>query len=255
MPKVPERMEGHLMGGVRVLGHGTHKRPPTGQLETHLRVEVVLQVEREWGVQAKALLDTGAEVNLVRNGLLPDSAFHQASHPLRIIAANNQQLEGGDSEVNLAIHFNAVDVNTKAKYILSVPTSLYKADIDQDVILSYRWMGERDIRIGPRPHGFWLSTKGQTLWVDGIRTVTKQRANARLPRVPVSLNVLPAPMKTDGKRMALDLFCGRKSASSVLEKWGFQVVTLDNDPKRNPKICMDVMAWNYRSQYPLGILN
>ena len=54
-----------------------------------------------------------------------------------------------------------------------------------------------------------------------------------------------------GKR-ALDLFCGQKSAARVLEKHGFQVETLDSDPKRDPSICVDILEWDFRSAYPPG---
>ena len=64
---------------------------------------------------------------------------------------------------------------------------------------------------------------------------------------PMSVRAIPAiPM---GR--ALDLFCGRKSSALALEKLGFEVVTLDNDPSREPSICVDIMEWEY-TMFPPG---
>ena len=162
--------------------YAQHKRPPTGELEPHLRVEAVLNVEGVVECQARVLLDTGAEVSLVRRGLIPESAFREAACPVRLIAANNLQVEGGEREVELEIRFQGVDFQTRHNRILHLPSVLLEADIEEDVILSYRWMGERDVRVGPRPHGFWIHSHAGQWWVAGIRTCPQQRTNARLPR-------------------------------------------------------------------------
>jgi hypothetical protein len=202
--------------------------------------------------QALALLDTGAEVNLVRKGLVPSDAFQNSDSPLRILTASGDELDGGDKEVGLEIRFHGLDVDTKTKHMLLTPAKLFEANIEEDVIISYQWMGERDVRIGPRAHGVWFKVKQQTVWVDGVSTNPHQRANARLPRVPVYVDTMAVIAGPRGKPRALDMFCGRKSAGNVLEKWGYEVVTLDNDPKRNPTICTDVLKWDYHSQYPRG---
>ena len=45
--------------------------------------------------EAKALIDTGAEVSLVRQGLLPPSLFKISEIPLKIMGANEQRVRGG----------------------------------------------------------------------------------------------------------------------------------------------------------------
>ena len=197
--------------------------------------------------QARALLDTGAEVSLIKKGLIPESAFRDATSPLRLIAANNLQVEGGEKEVELEIRFQGVDLQTRKKRSLHIHTVLVEAEIEEDVILSYRWMGEWDVRVGRRPHGVWISASAGQWWVAGIRTRPQQRANARLPRAPVHINKVEAQ-----KPRAQDLFCGRKSAAKVLEEWGFEVTTLDNDPNRQPTIRTDILEWNCERQFPPG---
>jgi hypothetical protein len=94
------------------------------------------------------------------------------------VAANNQPLVGGDREVDLQVRFSATDIDTEEKQILVVQTSLYEADIDEDVILSYLSMVERDIKIGPRNHGFWVDVGKQKFWVPGF-AVTQNSAPMR----------------------------------------------------------------------------
>ena len=267
-----QRPLAHLRGGVKICGNGRRNRPPTGELESHLRIEVTLHMEdeEEGGWQAKALLDTGAEVNLIRKGLLPQHAFREATNPLDLVAANNDPVVGGDREVDLTIHVQGVVEGTRAKKMLQMPTTLYEAVIDEDMILSYRWMGERDVQVIPRDHGFRVTPDKVPIWVGGVRSNMQQRANARLPQEPIFVNRIPTrkesqstdeeaepeATQSDGmsedeeeaprKPRALDMFCGRKSAAK------YEVVTLDNDVKRNPTICTDVLEWNYRRQYPRG---
>jgi hypothetical protein len=50
-------------------------------LEVHLRVKVVLHYGENQMCQALALLDTGAEVNLVRKGLVPSDTFQNSDSP------------------------------------------------------------------------------------------------------------------------------------------------------------------------------
>ena len=50
--------------------------------------------------------------------------------------------------------------------------------------------------------------------------------------------------------MALDLFCGTKSVSEALRGIGYQVVTLDSNPKTCSDICVDILQWDYRSLKP-----
>ena len=80
--------------------------------------------------------------------------------PLQLIAANNQRVEGGDKEVELTIRFCGVDTGTGSKHLVLMPSTLLEAEIDEDVILSYRWMAESGIQISPRKHGFWVKALG-----------------------------------------------------------------------------------------------
>ena len=67
------------------------------------------------------------------------------------------------------------------------------------------------------------------------------------------------PIITDGqatgcKKRALDLFSGSKSVSNRLRELGYEVVSLDINPRYKPDICVDILQWQYAKMYPKVIL-
>ncbi len=57
------------------------------------------------------------------------------------------------------------------------------------------------------------------------------------------------PLETHRNPRALDLFSGNGSWKDVLVKNGFDVVSLDLNPKNEPDICMNVLHWEYWKEY------
>ena len=47
--------------------------------------------------------------------------------------------------------------------------------------------------------------------------------------------------------LLLELFCGTKSISKVAELNGIECITLDNEPKHKPDICIDILQWDYKN--------
>jgi len=47
--------------------------------------------------------------------------------------------------------------------------------------------------------------------------------------------------------MALDLFSVTGRVANVLGEWGYEVVTVDFESKWHPKVCVDIMFWDYRT--------
>ena len=52
----------------------------------------------------------------------------------------------------------------------------------------------------------------------------------------------------------LDLFCGGKSVANVAEQMGFEVYTLDIDPRCKPDFRVDILEFDYR-QFPPGLFD
>jgi len=52
----------------------------------------------------------------------------------------------------------------------------------------------------------------------------------------------------------LELFCGTKSFSSECIKMNWDVTTVDNNPKFEPDILVDIMQWDYSDFGPIDVL-
>ena len=53
----------------------------------------------------------------------------------------------------------------------------------------------------------------------------------------------------------LDLFTGTGSVARVYQDRGFTLVTLDLDPATSPDILVDILQWDYQSQFKPGDLH
>jgi hypothetical protein len=190
-PPEAEPASAHLRGGVKTYGQGPRRGGPGGSLEKYLKVKVVLVTKSGDQVQATALVDTGAEVSLIKKGILPDECFTEAKVKLKLIAANNQKMRGGSHEVGLDMQFSARQVRTREKHTLVTPSDLYLAEeIEEDIILSYGWLAERSLEVVPRQHGMYTTLGEERIWIPGESHFPKQRVNARLPTQP--MRILPS---------------------------------------------------------------
>jgi len=45
-------------------------------------------------------------------------------------------------------------------------------------------------------------------------------------------------------------FSGTGSVGQTLAKLGFEVVSVDSDSRSNPSLCVDVLTWDYKKQFP-----
>ena len=207
-----------------------------------LHVEATITFPESVGPRASIFIDTGSDVCLIRRGIAPVAEMRPAQQPMRLTGANRGAIPGGQFEILANIRLLGEDLNTGNPIAITVPTTLMEADIEEDIILSLEWLGEHDFDVCARHHGLRGYLGSRELWLPGSEN--DLRAGDMLPQATVK--AIPArPIQR-----ALDLFCGRKSAARVLEKNGFRVTTLDVDPGRNPDICMDILKWECKSQFP-----
>ena len=205
--------------------------------ERQLRIPVRVELPDGGSTNCKALIDTGAEVCLVRTGLVPPDALKVAERPLRLITANQQALGAGKLKAELHLVLDGEESDTGRQVVVRAPTTCFEADIGEDMILSYAWCQGRGIDISARHHGLVCIKASMEIWVDGIRKQTRGD-------VTVILTI-----QTEESKRALELFSGTGNTGKVLEAWGFTVTSLDSDPRAGATICEDVMAWDY-SRFP-----
>ena len=207
-----------------------------------LHLPATLNFLSSQSVSVSVFIDTGSDVCLVKRGLTPVSDLRPARQPMRLTGANKGAIAGGQLQVVANLRFEGDNPTTGKRFGITAPTILLEADIDEDVILSLEWLGERHFDVLAREHGLMAHINDRQLWLPGNQhdlRMGEMQSGGQVKAVPAT------PV-----RRALDLFCGRKSAARALQKVGFRVITLDSDPARDPDICCDIMEWDYKATYP-----
>ena len=221
-------------------GPGEGTDPPGAYVRLHLPAKVHFPSARN--IAVSIFIDTGSDVCLVKRGLTPIADLRPALQPMRLMGANRGAIAGGQLQVLANLRFEGDNPLTGKRFGVTAPTTLLEADIEEDIILSLEWLGERHFDVHAREHGLMAHIDDKQLWLPGnegdlrMKDVMSRGQVKAVPAVPV--------------RRALDLFCGRKSAARALQKLGFRVITLDSDPARDPDICCDIMQWDYKAMYP-----
>ena len=105
------------------------------------------EVEKVFAV----FVDTGAQVSLVKAGLLPPECLTDSRRPVRLKVANGQYMVGGTREAAIGLQF--VNHRELSRPDLSKEISLqgrfYKAQMDWDMIVWYDFMMETDSGVLP----------------------------------------------------------------------------------------------------------
>ena len=89
------------MNCFRAVGKGAH----------HSRLSIPARIELPDGtaLTISFLVDTGSEVNLVRQGLVPNELLRRSEFPLNFFAANQGSLAGGLNELEATITMKGKD--------------------------------------------------------------------------------------------------------------------------------------------------
>ena len=107
--------------------------------QLHLKVRALCgEVEKVFDV----LVDTGAQVSLVKAGLLPPECFTDSRKPVRLKVANGQYMVGGTKEAAIGLQFvNHRELSRPdlGKEIL-LQGRFYEAEMDWDMIVGYNFL-------------------------------------------------------------------------------------------------------------------
>ena len=169
--------------------------------EIHLRISALLRNPAMGDTKAALLIDTGAEVCLVRRGLLPSEIFFEAQRPMKLVAANNQRLLGGSREAVVSICMRGVFGDSNQEIETEIPTRLYEAGIAEDVLLSYAWLVTRKLDVLSARHGLCGSLKSREYFIPGICASMISEVARLCRESPVKINLVP----TANDVRALDL--------------------------------------------------
>ena len=126
--------------------------------QLHLKVRALCgEVEKVFDV----LVDTGAQVSLVKAGLLPPECLTDSRKPVRLKVANGQYMVGGTKEAAIGLQFvnhRELSHPDLGKEIL-LQGRFYEAEMDWDMIVGYDFMMETD-------SGVLLAQASMTLYQD-----------------------------------------------------------------------------------------
>ena len=142
--------------------HAVHRVGHERQL--HLKVRVLCgEVKKVFDV----LVDTGAQVSLVKAGLLPPECLTDSRKPVRLKVANGQYMVGGTKEAAIGLQFvNHRELSRPDldKEIL-LQGRFYEAEMDWDMIVGYDFMMETDSGVLPAQASMTLYQDDQLSWL------------------------------------------------------------------------------------------
>ena len=116
--------------------------------QLHLKVRALCEeVEKDFYV----LVDTGAQVSLVKPGLLLPECLTDSRKPVRLKVANSQYMGGGTKEAAIGLQF--VNHRELSRPDLGKESLLqgrfYEAEMDWDMIVGYDFIMETDSGVLP----------------------------------------------------------------------------------------------------------
>ena len=163
----PVRGDRDITRETRVVHGGlTIVSPPTDQRK--LIVDLHLRLKDGSTKILRALIDTGAEISLIRKGLLSAHYYRPSAHPKRFVAANQAVLEGGWVEIECKAVLKGHDIDTGLEGEVECPTIFYDANISVDAILSYDWMAKNLVDVRCVRHGLEIGGPRGPLWIPGV---------------------------------------------------------------------------------------
>ena len=152
-----------LLERLEILGlHAVRRVGRERQL--HLKVRALCG---EVGKVFDMLVDTGAQVSLVKAGLLPPECLTDSWKPVRLKVANGQYMVGGTREAAIGLQFvnhRELDRPDLGKEILP-QGRFYEAQTDWDMIVGYDFMMETDSGVLPAQASMTLYQDNQLSWL------------------------------------------------------------------------------------------
>ena len=141
--------------------------------QLHLKVRALCgEVEKVFDV----LVDTGAQVSLVKAGLLPPECLTDSRKPVRLKVANGQYMVGGTKEAAIGLQFvNHRELSREdlGKEIL-LQGRFYEAEMDWDMIVGYDFMMETDSGVLPAQASMTLYQNTSSRGFRHLSTMTRK---------------------------------------------------------------------------------
>ena len=131
--------------------------------EMQLIMAIVVSLQNNEKRVFKILIDTGAQINLIRKDMVPEWMFTDAPEKINLRTVSGQRLAGGERQVDLMLGFRQVLQGETMPDLRWEPATFYEADIRVDAILSHPWMVETKIGVFPHLRAMAVSEPEITL--------------------------------------------------------------------------------------------
>jgi hypothetical protein len=179
---------------------GTKKFRKDRQLLLHTQIELLNGEEKTVNI----LVDTGAEANLIRQGLISDHLMYTAKNPLKFETANGQTLAGGSrcTKVKMKLQQTQNDGGGQIE-TAEYEIEFYEANIKVDAILSYPWLAETKLGIFPH-HKALAKDSPDLIFLKGVTKPESARNFRSDTALAESVEILEEP-SMDLRKMALSL--------------------------------------------------
>ena len=153
----------------------------------------------------RALVDTGAEVNIIRTGIIPHQSLQHDSHPLTLKGADDTCLKGGNLCVIGVGELVGHDIESQRDVHVQCGIHMYEANITVQAIISYKWLADQNFMVHPRRHGLYFQDENIQVFIPGIEKEEKEFTTRmdkvvamKLEAVPVGFSV-PHPLRPAGQ--------------------------------------------------------
>ena len=149
--------------------------------ERRLLIDCNAELPNGEEITFQALVDTGAEINVINPNLIPIEQTDLLQKPWNLTAANQQPIPGGDRQAHVIIRLKGVDVDTGRPQDLKIPTTFLLADVGPlQAIVSYEWVSRHNFLVNGRRHGMCYQGDHTTdlVWIPGVKTASDQPAVA-----------------------------------------------------------------------------
>ena len=195
-------------GSVHVLSQPTSPAlsiPPSNN-ERRLTIQGHVEYGEGEPAPVQFLVDTGAELCIIRRGIIPERFLERLEKPWKLTAANQQRLVGGEFQATVSLCLKGTQVDTGYPQVLKIPTTFVVADVGHlEAILSYSWLVDNNFLVNGSRHGICQMNHNSPsmVWIPGERT-KGQIATVQAPsRVQGGSESLPSSIHRPGSQNPL----------------------------------------------------
>ena len=239
-PLQPDSPRGPLPMGVLVGGQAREGQDPkwagTADSWSHsLQIPMSFKTSTGQTKRVMALVDTGAQISLINQGLLKPEDSTPLSRPERLFGVGGEKVRGGDRQASLTLMANGVWETEESPTLMSchLPSKLVEADIPVDVILSYKWLVDHKVTVDPYQQALHVDVDGKTFFIKGMGTSAAQ-VDAGFPIIIDTTRMGPAQMckkkhrresPCQGSSQTRRVLSSAKIWQSGLEGWSYKLST------------------------------